>query len=132
MARELIFKDPDQDYMDSAIRFKDTGPVGTFIEENETAIGRTGISSGRKRKVFLLSIGDIAPSYQNIASGTYAFLHPLYLVTTKTPSDKVKDFLKFAQSDEGLAVIKRPQGTVTLKDSGALWSKYRGLMKEAR
>lgn len=101
MSRELIFKNPDQDYPASAVRLKDTGPLETFVEENEAAIGITGISSGRKRKVSILALDGVEPSYENIASGAYAFFRPLYLVTTKSPSEKVKDFLKFANSPEG-------------------------------
>ncbi|MEO5373860.1 MAG: phosphate ABC transporter substrate-binding protein [Alphaproteobacteria bacterium] len=131
MARELIFKDPDEDYPPAVTTLPESGPIEELIEQDETAIALTGISSSRKRTLNLLSVDGVAPTYENVASGSYPFFRPLYLVTSKTPSDKVKDFIKFATRDEGQDII-RSEGTVTLKDGSRLWPKYRESMKEAR
>jgi len=131
MVRELLFADPDKDFSDNAIVFKSSGPVEKSAEKEKNVIAMTGISSGRKRNVNFLSVDGHEPSYENIASGKYAFFRPLYLTAGKNTSAEGKKFIKFAKSKEGQAVIKA-QETVTLKDGRNLWKPYKTKMKKAR
>ena len=63
-----------------------------------------------------------SPTYNNVMYGKYGLYRPLYLVTTPTPSPKVKDFISFAMSKEGREII-RQNGTVPYKDAPNLMSK---------
>jgi len=131
MVRELLFANPDQEFSSKAVVLKSSGPVEKSAEKEGNVIAFTGISSGRKRDVNFLSIDGKYPSYDNIASGAYAFFRPLYLTTGKDTSEEGKKFVKFAKSKEGQAIIKGQQ-TVTLRDGANLWKMYKKKMKEAR
>ena len=63
-----------------------------------------------------------SPTYENVMKGKYGLYRPLYLVTTPTPSPKVKDFVSFAMSKEGRQII-RDNGTVPYMDAPQLMSK---------
>jgi len=49
MVRELIFKDPHYDFTPNATAVRSSGPLEQIIETDPLAIGRTGISSARRR-----------------------------------------------------------------------------------
>ena len=82
----------------------------------------TGISSARKRNVRIISIDSKSPSYDNVARGKYILYRPLYLVTTASPSKKVKEFVRFAMSKQGRDIIRK-NGTVPYRDAPQLMSK---------
>ena len=128
MGRELIFGNPTAKFV-AQQEFKSSGPLEKAIEKDKYAIGLTGISSAKKRRVKVLALNGIMPSVDNIASGKYKLYRPLYLVAPKKPTSEVKKFLKFVRSPEGQAVIKA-QGTVTLKQGKRLWKPYREHMKK--
>ena len=122
VSRELIFGDTDVEFKATEV-FKSTGPLEKKLEKSPNAIALDGISSARKRNLQFLSLNGIAPSKENIASGDYILFRPLFIVTAKKSSKKVRDFLKFARSKKGQGVISS-QGTVTLKEGKTLWPKY--------
>ncbi len=120
MLRVMVFKDPQIDFTSDAIVKKSSGPLEKFIEKELYAIGISGISSAKKRKgLKFLSLDGISPSKKNIISGRYSLARPLYLTLGPNPSKEVKDFVKFALSDEGQAIISK-QGTVSLKEGKSL------------
>jgi phosphate transport system substrate-binding protein len=131
MTRELLLKNPEQDYTSKAIALKSSGPVENFVEKESSAIAITGISSAKKRNVKMLAINGKSPSQENIASGAYILYRPLYLVTSRTPSQDVRDFIRFVQSDEGQQIIAG-EGTVNLKQGATLWKPYRDDMRKLR
>jgi len=92
------------------------------IEKDPNAIGITGISSARKRDIHLLSIDNKKPNFESIKNGTYGFYRPLYLVSSPSPSQKVRKFIRFARSNEGRRII-RNSGTVPYMDAPKLLSK---------
>lgn len=130
MARELMFKNPNQDYTPQAKLFDNSGPLEKAVEQTPWAIGVTGVSSARKRSAKVLKLEGKDTSYENIANGHYMLYRPLYLVTSQKPSPEVKKFVAFILSEEGQALIRK-EGTVTLKDGGSLWSRYSEEMKQA-
>jgi len=131
MARELLFKDPQKEFTSRAVYLKSSGPLEKMIEKERGAIGISGVSSAKKSDVKMLSINGKTPTHENIASGAYILYRPLYLVTSRTPSEKVRSFIRFAKSEEGQAIIS-DQGTVNLKDGSALWQPYNNSMKQVR
>lgn len=131
MVRELLFKDPNKVFTSKAIELKSSGPLEQMVEKDKGAIGFTGVSSAKKRNVKMLSVNGKTPSQENIASGDYILYRPLYLVTDRTPSKAVQDFIDFAKSDEGQAIISG-EGTVNLKEGSKLWKPYNKAMKDLR
>jgi phosphate transport system substrate-binding protein len=131
MTRELLLKNPDQEYTSKAIALKSSGPVEKFVEKDSNAIAITGISSAKKRNIKMLAINGKEPSQENITTGAYVLYRPLYLVTSRTPSQNVRDFIKYVQSDEGQQIIAG-EGTVNLKQGAALWKPYKDDMKKLR
>lgn len=127
MARMLIFFEPDQAFA-AKKRFKSSGPLESALENDAGlwAIGLSGVSSAKRRKVKMLTLDGIYPSKENIMAGKYPALYrPLYLFTKGEPQGLAKKFIDFALSDEGQAVIAKA-GTVNLKEGGeGLWNKYR-------
>lgn len=121
--RELVFANFDQEFPGAKYVMKSSGPLEKGIEDNPFAIGTTGISSAKRRKVKILSLNGKDPSYENIRNGSYVLYRPLYLVTKGNKADqKVKDFITFALSREGREVIRRA-GSVPYSDAMGLVMK---------
>ncbi len=127
MARMLIFYDGDQAFAATKY-FASSGPLESALEKESGrwAIGLSGVSSARRRNVKLLKLEGVYPSKENIMNGKYpAFYRPLYLFTKTNPSALAKQFIDFALSAQGQAVIAKA-GTVNLKEGGdRLWNQYR-------
>ncbi len=121
--RQYVFKDSGMDFVtDSKYVVRSSGPLEKAAEKDPYAMGITGISSARKRKVKILKFDGKNPSYENVASGKYGLYRPLYLVTSPRPSSEVKAFIKFASSKEGRKIIRANQ-TVPYQDAPQLMSK---------
>jgi phosphate transport system substrate-binding protein len=121
--RALVFANFDQEFPGAKYVMKSSGPVEKGIANNPLGIGTTGISSAKRRKVKILSLNGKEPSYENIKNGSYQLYRPLYLVTKGNRADqKVKDFITFALSREGRAVIRRA-GSVPYSDAMGLVMK---------
>lgn len=121
--RELVFADYDQEFTKGARVVRSSGPLEKAVEDNLSAIGVTGISSAKKRKVKILKLAGKEPSYDNIKSGEYLLYRPLYLVINRSKADKrIKDFVRYAQSREGKEVIRKA-GVVPYTDAIGLVMK---------
>lgn len=121
--RQYVFQDSGMEFVtDPRYVVKSSGPLEKAAEKDPQAMGITGISSARKRKVKILKFDGKDPSYENVASGKYGLYRPLYLVTSPKPSKEVKDFIKFASSAEGRKIIRANQ-TVPYQDAPQLMSK---------
>ena len=121
--RQYVFQDSNMEFVtDPKYVVRSSGPLEKAVEKDPYAMGITGISSARKRKVKIIAFDGKTPTYENVASGQYGLYRPLYLVTSPHPSKEVKDFIAFATSDEGRRII-RENGTVPYKDAPKLMSK---------
>lgn len=121
--RQYIFRDRNKKFKTkSKYVVKSSGPLEKAVVKDKYAMGITGISSARKRNVKIIGFDGKVPSYENVASGSYALYRPLYLVTNPSPSKKVKKFIKFVSSKEGRKII-RDNNTVPYRDAPALQSK---------
>jgi len=119
--RQYIFKDSGMEFKSSHV-VKSSGPLEKACEKDPDAIGITGISSARKRQVKILNFDGKSPTFDNVKNGSYGLYRPLYLVTSPRPSQLAKDFIKFASSNEGRAII-RENNTVPYLDAPQLMSK---------
>ena len=121
--RQYLFKDSTSEFVTAKeYIMRSSGPLEKSIEKDIDGIGITGVSSARKRDVKILSLDNKSPTYDNVMRGKYVLYRPLYLVTTPTPSAKVRDFVSFAMSKEGREII-RQNGTVPYRDAPQLMSR---------
>jgi len=121
--RQYLFEDSNIDFKtQSKYTKRSSGPIERSVEKDISGIAITGVSSARKRDVKIISIDNKSPTYENVMKGKYGLYRPLYLVTTPTPSPKVKEFVSFAMSKEGRQII-RDNGTVPYMDAPQLMSK---------
>lgn len=121
--RQYVFQDSNMAFVtDPKYVVRSSGPLEKAVEKDPYAMGITGVSSARKRKVKIIGFDGKTPTYENVASGQYGLYRPLYLVTSPHPSKEVKDFIAFATSEEGRRII-RDNGTVPYKDAPKLMSK---------
>ncbi len=98
--------------------FESSRALEEAVQATPGAIALTGVSNALKRRVKILSLEGVAPSYDNIKSGAYPLYRPLYLVTN-TASEKrpvVEQFVEFAYSPEGMAIMRR-NGVVPYNDA---------------
>jgi phosphate transport system substrate-binding protein len=121
--RQYIFMDGDVDFVTSPEYVKkSSGPIEKAVEKDPYAIAITGVSSARKRDVSIISIDNYVPTFENVKSGNYIFYRPLYLVTGSKSNTLVREFVKFATSNEGKQII-RDNGTVPYADAWHLMRK---------
>lgn len=121
--RQYLFQDSQVSFVTrKKYIMRSSGPLEKSIAKDLNGIGITGISSARKRNVKIVNLDSKSPTYENVQRGKYVLYRPLYLVTTPSPSAKVKNFVSFAMSKEGRAII-RQNGTVPYLDAPNLMSK---------
>jgi phosphate transport system substrate-binding protein len=130
MFRELVFKNPEQEFTPVAKIVEESDGVENIVEKESGAIAVSGVSSAQKRDVKLVKVNGKAPIRENILDGSYLLYRPLYLVTRQQPSEPVNRFVAFALSEAGQSVIAG-EGTVNLKEGARLWALYSMQMKEA-
>ena len=123
--RQYLFANGEQPFTTKKeYQVASSGPLERAVETDPQAMGITGVSSARKRDVKILDFDGKSPSYEHVKSGEYGLYRPLYLVTSPTPSKKVKGFVDFAASKEGREILRK-NGTVPYHDALHLMSKMR-------
>lgn len=130
--RELVFNDYAKKFNASTF-YKSSGPLEKAVEKNPNALGVTGVSSARKRKVKLLSLNGKAPDYEHIRKGEYLLYRPLYITFNPAHPQyrEVKRFIDFAHSREGREII-RHAGSVPYLDALGLIRRQREQWDDAR
>ncbi len=127
-ARQILFHDPNLDYAPGALLVRSSGPLENKVQSDPYAIGITGISSAHKRiaagkSLKTLSIDGVAATPENIASGKYAAVRPLYITTKGRPTGADKAFLDWVLSPEGQKIIEQA-GTVSVSRAAGLKARY--------
>lgn len=129
--RELVFANFNQNIV-AFERFKGSSPVERSVEKDVLGIGVTGISSAKRRNVKVLTLEGRQPTFDNIKTGAYVLYYPLYLViSTAEDRGEVLDFIQYAHSDDGRAVIRKA-GTVPYLDALHLVMKQINQKQRAR
>ncbi|UCE88449.1 MAG: phosphate ABC transporter substrate-binding protein [Pseudomonadota bacterium] len=130
MLRELVFANYEMEFTGTHV-VKSSGPLEKGIVKNPNGFGTTGISSAKRRDVKILKLEGKKPNYENIKKGDYLLYRPLYLVRQRGRGDpRVDEFIKFALSNEGKAVIRKA-GTVPYADALVLVMKQLDQYKRA-
>ncbi|MDA8433959.1 MAG: substrate-binding domain-containing protein [Nitrospiraceae bacterium] len=92
-----------------------SGIAEQMVEDTPAGFATSGYASARKRKVKMLKVDGVAPSFKNIVSGRYLLRRPLYILTSKHPAPDVKKFLDFVTGRQGQQFIQS-QGVVPVMD----------------
>jgi phosphate transport system substrate-binding protein len=119
--RQYLFQNSDEDFVSDHV-VKSSGPLEKAVEKRPNAIAITGVSSARKRDVKIIGFDGKTPTYDNVKNGKYGLYRPLYLVTSPSPSKVVKSFIEYAQSEEGMEIIRKNK-TVPYADALNLMRK---------
>ncbi len=116
-AREVLFKNVDEDFYSKAKRVKSSGFVREEVAKDEGAFAIDNtMSSSRHKGIKMLKVDGIEPTKKNILSGKYKMRQALYLYLPKNPSKLATKYAKFALSKEGQAVISKT-GTANLAEA---------------
>ncbi len=83
-----------------ALEFDGTDKVVTAVEGDKYGIGYISLGSVSDRTK-AISVNGTEPTVENVKSGDYLVARPFLLVTKGTESDLVRDFLRFAESNQG-------------------------------
>ena len=131
--RELIFYNYNQKFASTVNLVKSSGPLEKAIAADAVnAIGISGISSAKKRKVKILKLEGKKPTYENIKQGKYLLYRPLYLVTHLQNTDPdVRRFARFVHTEEALKIMRKA-GTVPYSDALHLWLRYLESVQKAQ
>ena len=116
-AREVLFKNIDEDFYSKAKKVKSSGFVRDEVAKDEYsfAIDNT-MSSSKHSGIKMLKVDGIEPTKSNILSGKYKMRQALYLYLPKNPSKLATKYAKFALSKEGQDVISKT-GTANLAEA---------------
>lgn len=115
--RKLIFSDFNQEFKASKT-FDSSEPLELAVEASPNAIGITGISSARHRKVKILKLDGVFPDYKAIKGGKYSLYRPLYIVFNPASPKltDLKQFIAFAHGPKGRTIMKK-NGVVPYMDA---------------
>ena len=91
------------------------GAVKSYVAGDANAIGYIGVSGGIDSSIKALSINGVAPTYGNIANGTYVIQRYLLFVTNGPATGLAQSFINYTLSPAGQAILKS-QGEVSLND----------------
>ncbi|MGZ4852113.1 MAG: phosphate ABC transporter substrate-binding protein [Halobacteriota archaeon] len=96
------------------IQQSSTGAVKSYVAGDANAIGYIATNEV-DHTVKALNINDAAPTYNNIADGSYVIQRYLLFVTNGSPTGLAANFINYTLSSPGQAILKA-QGEVSLND----------------
>lgn len=92
-----------------------TAIVEQMVETSPDGFATTGYTSARKRKVKMLKVNGVPPTFRNIVNGSYPLKRPLFLLVAGNARPEAKQFVDFALSADGQRFI-RTLNVVPLRD----------------
>ncbi len=104
---DLAAKD---EFAPNALLMPSSQAIADEINHNPGAIGYYGMGYiGKDHKALSIAKNDkseyIYPTIDNVMAGTYPISRPLYLYTPSEPQGHVKQFIDYALSSEGQAIV---------------------------
>lgn len=104
------------DVREDAIQAPSMGALVTKVIENKDAIGYAsyGMVNQNEGKILPLKVDDVAPTKENIQSGSYKISRPLIVVKKGELTPQERTFMDRVLSDEGMEVVEK-MGFVPIK-----------------
>ena len=88
-----------------AIRLASNKAVAVTVAKTPDAIGYVGLGF-LSPEVKPLKVDGVSPTPENVISGKYKIVRPLYMYTNGEPKGLAKEFIQFILSDEGQNLVK--------------------------
>ena len=101
-------------FSSGGIQQSSTGSVKSYVAGDANSIGYIA-TNALDNSVKALNINDVAPTYNNIADGSYVIQRYLLFVTNGAPTGLAADFINYTLSPAGQSILKG-QGEVSLND----------------
>lgn len=98
----------DTEVKTDAIQAPSMGALVEKIIENPYAIGYAsfGVANQNEGKITTLKVDDVAPTVENITSGSYIIQRPLILIKSGTLTESEQLFMDYVMSSEGATTIE--------------------------
>jgi phosphate transport system substrate-binding protein len=96
------------EYRPDALTQPATGGIVGEVSQNPNAVGYIGVAyldTSVKALNLDAGNGSVAPTSENIISGTYPLSRPLYFYTNGEPSGPTKEFIDFIMSEKGQSIV---------------------------
>lgn len=104
--KSMVFGSKEPAEMPNMRFLASTGIVEQMVENSPDGFATTGYTSARKRKVRMLKVSGVTPTFRNIAKGSYPLKRPLFLLVPRNAKPAVKQFVDFTLSAEGQRFIR--------------------------
>jgi len=101
--KKLVLK--GENVRPDAIRLASNKAVAITVAKTPDAIGYVGLGF-LSPEVKPLKVDGVSPTPENVISGKYKIVRPLYMYTNGEPKGLAKEFIQFILSDEGQNLIK--------------------------
>jgi len=95
----------NKDYAKGSQKLAGNEQIAAEVGSNKGGIGYVGLAYLGTKGVKAVPIDGVAPVAASVAK--YPYSRPTYLYTNGEPKDKIKEFLDYCKSGEGLAIIQR-------------------------
>ena len=106
MFRVMFYQDANKEFPRAINKPRSSGLIEKLVAVNDGALALSGAASAHKRSsIKMLALDGVYPSKENIQSGKYHLVRPLYFATGKTPSGESQRFVDFALSEKGQKII---------------------------
>jgi len=116
-AREMLFGDKNYEFSKKAKILKTSGPIRKAVIADPYAFAIDDVTSSQRIKgIKLLKVDGINPTKKNILNKKYKLRRPFFLYLDRKPEHLAKEYIDFALSDEGQAVISKT-GTANLDEA---------------
>ncbi|MGN7610954.1 substrate-binding domain-containing protein [Magnetococcales bacterium HHB-1] len=125
MFRVMFFQDKNFIYANAQEVPRSSGLIEILVKKGSGTLGISGAASAHKRRgMRMLALDGVYPSKENIQSGAYPLIRPLYYAIGPHVSKKARQFIQFALSPEGQKIISA-EGVVNLKEGHKLAALFR-------
>lgn len=95
----------NKDYAKGSQKLAGNEQIAAEVGGNKNGIGYVGLAYATSKGVKAVAADGVAPVAANVA--TYPYSRPTFLYVNGDPQGKVKEFVDFCKSAEGLAIIQR-------------------------
>ena len=95
----------NKDYAKGSQKLAGNEQICAEVAGNKNGIGYVGLAYATSKGLKAVSVDGVAPVAANVKG--YPYSRPTYLYTNGDPAGKVKEFLDFCKSAEGLAIVQR-------------------------
>ena len=95
----------NKDYAKGSQKLAGNEQIASEVGGNKNGIGYVGLAYATSKGVKAVPVDGVVPTPANVAK--YPYSRPTFLYVNGDPQGKVKEFLDFCKSADGLAIVQR-------------------------